>query len=133
MKNLLDFLKVFALALVVVFPAICHAEDVWVETNTNPDGKSKTVVYIMTETIREDYNDRHFSVCQKMVSDITKDNQVLITEFHFIHRNGRWYTKWFFNGMETPDPWELVTKDNKLNLFNACKKYVRLAREYPIN
>lgn len=139
MKNLLDFVKIFALALVVIFPAICHAEDVWVNTKTNPDGKTKTDVYIMTETIREDYNDRHFSVCEKTVSNVVEPSNpsksqeiVTITEFHFIHRNGRWYCKWFFNGIEIPDPWQLVTKDTRLDLFNACKPYVRLVREYPI-
>lgn len=86
----------------------------------------------MTETISEDYDDLHFSVCVKAVS--SKNNKGFITEFHFIYRNDNWYSKWYINGMDNPMPFELV-KNNRIppKAFNACKPYVRSAREYPLH
>ena len=63
MKNFCAAVIVFC---VMIFSANCHAQDVWIATGNNDDG-SKTYNYIMTETIREDYNNLSFNACKKYV------------------------------------------------------------------
>ena len=84
----------------------------------------------MTETIKEDYNHLVFAV---YVKSVLNDGSCYIPEFCFVYRNGNWYFNWSFNGMMNLGGWELAI--NNLippKAFNACKSYVRLAREYPL-
>ena len=125
MKKILSAVIVFCL---MIFSANCQAQDVWIATVNNDDG-SKTYNYIMTETIREDYNNLSFGVCVKAVSK----GDAFITAFVFIYINGDWYSRWAYNGIPSPAGFELAR--NYLippKAFNACKPYVRLARKYPL-
>lgn len=134
MEKIIRSLKVFILIITVIlmsYPTNVSATDVWIDTVSNDNG-SKTDNYIMTETISEDYDDLHFSVGVKQVVS-GKNGYTLVFDFHFIYRNDNWYSKWYLNGMDNPMPFELV-KNNVVppKAFNACKPYVRSAREYPL-
>ena len=118
---------VMIFAFVAAFSVnICYATDVWFHTEIDRNGY-KTEYYLMTQYIKENYQKGTFDVGIKSV--FYQNGTMTGRPYQFAYLNGEWY----FTQTNSSSGYENVKYfDIFLKAFNACKPYVRLAREYPI-
>lgn len=104
----------------------CSATDVWFATEYDDEGY-KTEYYLMTHHIKENYQKGTFDVVIKSV--FYRYGSVTRRPYRFAYLNSEWY----FTYTESSSGYDNVNNFYIfLKAFNACKPYVRLAREYPI-
>ena len=122
--------KIFSAVVFSIFilsANFCSAEDVWFATAVDSGGY-KTEYYLMTHHIKEDYQKGTFDVGIKSV--FHQYGTMTGRAYQFAYLKGDWY----YSHKNSSSGYELVRSDNIfLKAFNACKPYVKLAREYPIN
>lgn len=118
MKKILMALMIFSAA---IFPANCHAEDIWFYKY------AKTDFYFSTDNINEDDQLYQFTLYLKHMYD---NNGVMKKEkYQFVYVNGDWY----YTLTNSSTGWESIKEDIIfIKLFEACAPYVSLVRKYPI-
>ena len=119
-------LSAIAFAVCILSVNFCSATDVWVETEFDSDGY-KTEYYLMTQYIKEDYQKGTFEIGLKSV--FHHYGTMTGRPYQFAYLNDEWY----FSMTNSSNDYKNVKYDNLFKkIFNACKPYVRLARDYPI-
>ena len=123
MKKIFSALVLLTLCGIFNF---CSAQDVWFATEYDREGY-KIEYYLTTQYFKEDYQKGTFDLLMKSV--FHQHGIMTGRPYQFAYLNGDWY----FTQTNSSSGYENV-KYNEFfkKVFNACKPYVRLARDYPI-
>ena len=121
-------MRKFACVLIMslyIFSAKVFAADIWFETTYSRDGE-KYDWYLVTENIKEDFDNKEFLVPVKIAYNGELSNSHNLHRFRLV--DNVWFAKYKTSSNEFIP---INSNDTYKKMFDACIPYCKLAQTYP--